>query len=525
MPAVSVALALARVEGRKLLRHPAFLIGALLTPWMLLMATSDTSESFLHLEVNTALALVPLGWLAMVATNLGALRSRRHGTEDLLESLPATASTRTAAHSLSALATVPVSVAFAAGWSIWMQVHADPRGSHRPAELAVGMLLVVGGGVLGVTVARWLPRAFVCLPAIVATIFIEGKITDLDPNPARWLNFLVEPLTSLPDLELRPAGWHLGWLAAWIVLVAVVAVARHGRGRTLGAVALGAAVVAAGTGWVQTRPLSQERAAFLADYLARPAAHQTCTGREPGSVRYCAYDDLGRQVADWRPPVEGVLAALPASVRRRGLMVRERPNPVIGTNDCTPIGLLDALPSSVRDRLTPEGVWPADGAVHPGTDSWPCSDSDSVDGLFLGVQTGAWAVGLPPGPGHLDEHCRASGQARAVAALWLGAQSTPGAAQALTELREQSDSATADHLSFADWDNPPAWSVAWSAADVAAALALLERPSGAVAAVLGAGWDRFVDPATSASELLSQAGVEGQPDSTPVPAGRPGTCP
>ena len=47
----------------------------------------------------------------------------------------------------------------------------------------------------------------------------------------------------------------------------------------------------------------------------------------------------------------------------------------------------------------------------------------------------------------------------------------------------------------------------WSADDVAAALALLDRPAADVAAVLDAGWDRFTDPATPTSELLAQAGV------------------
>ena len=352
------AIALARFEGKKLLRHPAFLVGMALTPWLFLMATSDTGETWIHFEVAIALGLVPLGWLTMVAANLGALRSRRHRTEDLFQSLPTSPAVRTAAHNLSTLATVPVAVVFAAVCAVLVQVNADPLGSFGPAELATGVLLVVGGGAVGVLVARWLPRPAVCLPAIGATMFLQGKLTDFSPSPARWLSFVVDPLSSFAAVEQRPAGWHVGWLAAWIALVGVAGVARHGMPRRLGVVALGVAVVALGTGFAQTRPVSAEEAAAMADYISRPAAHQTC--REQADVRYCAYDDLGTRLADWRPPVEA--RPDPAARRRAGTGAsrsRNGPTPSSATATARPVGLLSTLPGPVRDRLTPEGVWPA----------------------------------------------------------------------------------------------------------------------------------------------------------------------
>lgn len=515
------AIALARFESRKLLRHPAFLIGVVLTPWMLLAATSDTGGTWLHYDIAMILGLVPLAWLTMVAANLGALRSRRHRTDDLLESLPTTPAARTVAHNLSALVTVPVSLAFLAVGTALLQASGDPTGVHRPVELGTGVLIVVGGGAVGVLLARWLPRPAVCLPAIGVTMFLQGKLTDLGPGQGRWLSFAVDPLSSFSNIELRPAGWHLGWLAAWIALVAVAGVARHGASRRLGAVALGVTVVAAVTGFAQTRPVSAGQAEVMADYIGRPAAHQTC--REQAGVRYCAYNDLGTHMSDWGPPVEGVLTRLPASVRGRRLEVTQRPNPVVGNSACSPVGLLSTLPGPVRDRLTPEGVWPVDGKVHPGTPTWPCSSS-KADGLFLGVQTGAWAVGLPPNPWHHDEHCRAPGQARAAAALWLGAQSTPGAAKALALLPERSGRNAAGELTFDDWSEPPAWGVIWSADDVAAARALLDRPAADIAAVLSAGWDRFTDPATPTSDLMAAAGL-APIGATSVSAGDSGLCP
>jgi hypothetical protein len=513
---------LARFESRKLLRHPAFLIGLVLTPWMLLAATSDTGGTWIHYDNALILGLVPLGWLTMVATNLGALRSRRHRTDDLLESLPTTPAARTVAHNLSALATVPLSLAFLVISVALLQASGDPTGVHHLVELGTGVLIVVGGGAVGVLLARWLPRPAVCLPAIGVTMFMQGKLTDLGPGQGRWLSFEVDTLSTFSNIELRPAGWHLGWLAAWTALVGIAAVARHGASRRLGAVALGVTVVAAVTGFAQTRPVSAQQADAMADYISRPAAHQTC--REQAGVRHCAYEDLGTHIVDWGPPVEGVMTRLPASVRGRHLEVTERPNPVVGNSACSPVGLLSTLPGPVRDRLTPEEVWPADGKVHPGADTWPCSNS-SVDGLFLGVQTGAWAVGLPPNPWHRNEHCRAPGQARAAAALWLGAQSTPGAAKAMALLPERSGRNAAGELTFDDWTDPPAWGVTWSAGDVAAARALLDRPAADVAAVLSAGWDRFTDPATPTSDLLTAAGLPAPIGPTSVAAGDSGLCP
>jgi hypothetical protein len=114
-------------------------------------------------------------------------------------------------------------------------------------------------------------------------MFMQGKLTDLGPGQGRWLSFEVDPLSSFSNIELRPAGWHLGWLAAWIALVAVAGVARHGASRRLGAVALGVAVVAAVTGFAQTRPVSAEQADAMADYIDRPPPTRPA-GSRPASA-------------------------------------------------------------------------------------------------------------------------------------------------------------------------------------------------------------------------------------------------
>src|SRR5688572_21617478 len=87
---------LARADLRRVLRHPAFLVGVLLTPLMLLPAT-EYATTWREASGGIALALVPLGWLTIIATNLVALRARRTGADELLAALPAPQPVRTSA--------------------------------------------------------------------------------------------------------------------------------------------------------------------------------------------------------------------------------------------------------------------------------------------------------------------------------------------------------------------------------------------------------------------------------------------
>jgi hypothetical protein len=95
--------------------------------------------------------------------------------------------------------------------------------------------------------------------------------------------------------------------------------------------------------------------------------------------------------------------------------------------------------------------------------------------------------------------CRADGQARAVAALWLGAAATPDGARLLRDV--VADAGPASTLTFAGWDDPPMWGVRFKTADARAALNLLERPTADVTRALADRWPSIVDPHTPASAL------------------------
>jgi hypothetical protein len=214
-PGPATAWALAGTEGRRLLRHPAFLAGVVVTVLLVLLVGGDPDPDWTGWSINIVLVFAPLGWFTIVATNLMALRDRRAGTAELVDTTPATPATRTVALVLATLATIPVTAALlaaAGAYSVWRH---DPVGVPVPRELAVALLLVVGGGVVGIAVARWVPRAIAGVAAVLVVIQLQVWMTQSAISPSRWLAFWVEqPAIGLLDVHPRPALWHLAWLLA-----------------------------------------------------------------------------------------------------------------------------------------------------------------------------------------------------------------------------------------------------------------------------------------------------------------------
>jgi hypothetical protein len=517
--AVGVVRAVARVEARRLLLHPSFLIGG--TALTVAMVDAAAYTNILP-EVDHAavIALVLMAWSALIATNLAALRSRRDGTDELFGSLPTSATARTTGHLVSGLAAVPVAVVVLGGYVAWVMSN-DGIGSPNVAELLVGPLLVAGGAMLGVLVARWAPHPMVAPLAIVATIFVQGKLSESEASPFRWMAFSAEGVGLDDGIAFPgPVDWHLPFLLGTVAIAAGLALARHGFTRRVTTFLVAAVAVAGVAAFAQTRPLSDSAARQQATALTAPEL--TCEVR--GGVRYCVEPGYEVRVGQWDPPVQAVLARVPGPVRDSGLVVSMREPNVVGNTDCSPTPMLQMVSPRVRALVTPEQVWPADNAVHPWR-YWPwdpgCSFTDH--GIVLTGQVGLWAVGLPPAQAAAPP-CVASGQARSVLALWLAGQSTAGAPDALaTVLRTSEGLGSVDLIRF-DSNNWPNWGVSFAHRDVATALALLERPVDEVGAVVLQHWDRLTDPSTPSSELASLVGV---PAAAPGPASSsdPPRCP
>ncbi|HUF98485.1 MAG TPA: hypothetical protein VMM60_10180 [Ilumatobacter sp.] len=511
-----VVMPLARADARFVLTHPAFVVGVVLTPLMLYWSTS-TATDWREASTGTALALVPLGWFTIVATNLVAWRPRRTDSEELFAALPAPGPVRTAALLAAGAAPVIVAAVITAGWVSYLATKDDsPTGSPEWAEIAAGLAIVAGSVCVGVAVARWLPSPGFGVVAAVATIVIQARFLDVttwpwdrgEGDPLRFLGFLADR-ASVEDsyLEIRPAAWHLLYLVGLVVLMAGVALARDGVRRQAAVLLAFASLTVVVAGWQQTRPASAAQEAEMVSYLTDPESHQLC--EEWAGVSYCAYPGFVADIATWRKAVEPTLAMLPppAVDRRAPLTVRQRPAIIVSNEDCVPVRFDGSLPPGVLERVSPAALWPVDGLVHPAfsEESFPCSERE-VHGYFLAVQTSAWAVGLPPAPHGDNQRCTADGQARSVIALWAGAAAVPDGGRTLGDV--VAEGSVGPSIVFAEWDDPPMWGVDYAVADAQLALTLLERPAAEVQAVLGRDWNHWIDPHTSTSELAEQFAIE-----------------
>jgi len=107
---LGVVRALARIEGRRLLRSPLVLVGAGLMllalfgdgPWVASIDSTAADAPFMSLLVAA---------MTLVASNLAALRGRRSGADELFAAAPAQPRSRTGAHLLAVLWPAVVSVA------------------------------------------------------------------------------------------------------------------------------------------------------------------------------------------------------------------------------------------------------------------------------------------------------------------------------------------------------------------------------------------------------------------------------
>ncbi len=265
-------LALARVEGLRLLRHPVLLAGAALSV-LFAVTFSRASDIGGDYFLLAGPALLPLALATLVAVNLAALRSRRSDTEELYASLSARAGARTLAH----LVSIAWPAAFAAGLVAAQFLYfgaadglvVDPDGRQEiPSifELAQGPAAVALLGILGLALARWVPYLPVAPVLSVGLLVVEMPLTTWNiPGAKAWLAPIVNPAIAtegaswpcatgqdwpctLDRFASGSVGWHLLYLLGVATVLAALAWLRH-RGGTrllLGLAAAGA--VAAGVG-------------------------------------------------------------------------------------------------------------------------------------------------------------------------------------------------------------------------------------------------------------------------------------
>jgi hypothetical protein len=252
-PRLRSVLALTRVEGRRLITHPAILVAAGLVA--LFGVRGFGAFPFLFLS---GMAYFVIGIGTLVAASLCASRSRRDRTEEVLASLPLRAVDRTTAQLLSVVFPLTGALAIAgvlalanrpwAGASARLDI--EPRTvMHGLPDFAQGPLLIAFLGVAGVMLARWL-SAPIGVPVAIGGIVAINSLTGLSSGPVRWLNPASNYSATVPE-PASVMAWHLVYLVGLILVVGLLALAQRPRARGLQVYAAVAAALTALGGVMQ----------------------------------------------------------------------------------------------------------------------------------------------------------------------------------------------------------------------------------------------------------------------------------
>jgi len=503
------ALALGRIEGWRLLRSPAMLPGAAMLG--LSSFGSPPFQSLRNLAIDSVFPCFMVAAMTIVAVNMAVRRSVRHGTEDLYQSAAVSTMARTGGHLLSlvwpAAATALILVAQMSYWASFRRGH----GPFSVAELAVGPVIVLGAGALSLLLTRLWNSVLVAPLACVAIAALELYLTSapaLLTSGFRWLAFW--PGGNDVLFPTRPALAHLVYLCGLTALAAVTALfVAHRSPRLVGlaAVALTVTLVAA---FVQVDSLRPSAWAAVDRRLAAPEDGQVC--RELHSVRHCAFPEDAGLIPLWDEAVYGVRRALPAGALAADLVVSERisstaleyTNPDGRARLAKRLPHLDQLDHPVDD-----------GRLHPS----PNFVWERLSSLDLAAGAAALSVGLPIAPDPDGGLCDASGQGRAVIALWLAGQSTERARSHLERLAREAvvGSGPRRHVLFVD-ANLVYGGVAWGEGETALALTLLGRPLDLTTAAVQRDWARLTARSATTEDVAQALGVGAFAPPTAVPA-------
>ena len=421
---------LALAESRRILAHPAFVVGVLLVavPWAYQTVLEPETLQYVVLhqaswDTQLPMLLVAAGSFLAAAAMAG--RSRRFGTEDLYRSLGMPCWHRRAA--LLAATACPAAVATALTLARLASLAAADGavGSIVPAEVLTVTAVVLLAGMTGVAAGSLL-RSVAGGAVSLALIGIATIAALLSTAPVRWLAPVAaeNPFTTVVTpsaLTTRPAWWHVLWLLALGAAIAAATLWSAGLARSAGAIALLVAVLlACAAGWRQLDAARLDPETALVVARTSPSSIQRCEDRGP--VTYCAFDGFEPWIDAWHEVVSAELARAPGEVTVRRWAVRQQLP--ARSDDFEPRPLpWEALAEDNRLAGTPDAV--------PVSTRWAgagSGDFDETEVLALAIQVAMRLTGVtPPTPTDGAEACGARG----AVAYWLAFPSGGRAAAAL----------------------------------------------------------------------------------------------
>ena len=564
-PTWAVATQLARREGLRIIRHPIFLVGALLSLATFGLFTWQSAPVLHRDDVFVAGGLLPLAVATLLISNLAASRSTRNSTDELYDGTITSGAVRTTGHLLSLIYPAVASLVVAAVMFIYMLVD-SPVGTPRVAEVLVGPFCVALLGAIGIAIGRWKahpalgPMAVVAIGAI-ETLLIQpivswqgtGAETVQGPWFAPWVpTSLTGQVPS--ELVLRPTAWHLLYLAGLILMFAAVAVGREQKGaRFAGVLVVGIIAIVLGS-MGQSRPPSDSQRAALVALIQNPDDHQVCEDR--GAVTFCAYPAYAGWIDRWAAPVEGALALIPPTERPEHLIIRQEFGSYFeGPTDLPPEvmaslrrGHLRSVHRGATDPVLYTGVrWgrgETEGDYELGLSlyvamaalDFPASRSDmALSDAEVASLSKEILPTLPKGQRAQEKrdlengrlgYCYTSGQARALAAWWIAAQATPATRASVSRVAEetpyglviyenQGRRIAAYYGSFVPiypLVSPPMLDrVGLNGKEFYYAAQLLKQEKEQVVTVLTRRWAELVQPDSQTESILDELGLEAHP--------------
>jgi len=507
----SVSRALGRVESRQLFQSPWFGVGlgfcVLLTVMFGVLFASDNGSTWDGYVQLAPWLAHPLVGMSVLAAHRAVTRARRDHADELFDTCPTDATTRTVGFLLSAVTPVLILAVYLSllfSINVVRSPHLyGPLSADNLADVLAAVALGAGGITLGVALGRWVRFALAPAVALAVVLGVALRLNSIgDPGWNPWAALSTAPAVPdpAPIFIDRAAWWHLAWVVALTCVVGALALARHRRdgkvvGFGLAAAALAVISIVGTTG----SPADPE---LIASRVTDPGAHQRCSAAG-GSVRVCVYRQYGEVLERLIDQVGPVARALPPTVGP--ITLRQRFNGQLGDLQPAvrrPIGT--DLPGGLKDEVT------------LGFDIFAMDDA--------GFDVAFAALGLPTEPDRRRIPTVVAGQARGVIALWLAARGmTPDEARALAT---SPDPGSPDAFERGTPDDDPCHtpSVVWSAQDLHAARAVIGLPAAEVAQVVISGWDRWKDPASGTDELLAALGLPGVGPFDQVEPRPAGTC-
>jgi hypothetical protein len=250
-------LTLARVEGRRLARHPAVICMialAVVQTAPFLLSRDATSEHNVGWLLQVSAMMISLA--ALLAANLLALKSRRDGSEELFGSAPLSPAARTVALASAAVGLMAVLMLLYLAGDAAIRVAGKGAATDSGAALfplfdLVQGPLVAGLFVLtGIAVARWFP-APVAGPVAIVGLFAVERLISSAAKDLTWVRLTPFDPTFLSDGGPL-AAIHAVYLAGLGAAVLAVALTRQsGVGRGVRTLLVGGLLVAGISGALQ----------------------------------------------------------------------------------------------------------------------------------------------------------------------------------------------------------------------------------------------------------------------------------